>query len=85
MRDFVRSFANFWISRFGSPIRDEETNELLGRAIILVWRGKIHLLGLTSRAPITPVFRKQDRVRYWRQSVGFTRTPEPDFPRSSKD
>jgi len=85
MRNLLRHLGQFWISRFGSPIRDEATGELLGRAIVLVWRGRIHLIGFSGGTPLKPVFRTQDRVRYWRQSLGFTRPEQPDFPRKLSD
>ncbi|BCU76929.1 hypothetical protein [Luteolibacter sp. LG18] len=80
MRNLLRNIGHFWISRFGSPIRDEETGELLGRALVVVWRGKIHLIGFSGSMVLKPVFCVQDRVRYWRQTIGFTRPQEPDFP-----
>lgn len=85
MRGFLRHLGRFLINRFGSPIRDEESGDLLGRAMIVVWRGRIHLIGFTGEAPVLPVFRAQDRVRYWRQSLGFTRAVAPDFPRKTPD
>lgn len=81
MRSFLKKLGGIYIRILGSPIRDEESGELLGKAFILVWRGRIHLIGFTGAVPLKPVFRIQDRIRYWRQSVGFTRSSPPDFPR----
>ena len=81
MRAVLRQIGDFFIRRLGSPIRDEETGEFLGRALIVVWGGRIHLIGFTGVGPLKPVFRSQERIRYWRQSIGFTRSGPPDFPR----
>jgi hypothetical protein len=81
MRTLLRQLGRFWIRHFGSPLRDERTGELLGRALVFVWRGRIHLIGFTGEAPLKVVFHAQDKVRYWRQSVGFVRCPKPDFPK----
>lgn len=79
MRNFLRKLGQAWVRSFGSVIRDDETGEVLGRALIFVWRGTIHVVGFTGGVPLRPVFRGQDRVRYWRQSIGFTRHSAPDF------
>lgn len=81
MRALLRHIGDFFIRRFGSPIRDDESGELLGRALIVVWQGRIHLIGFTGTGPLKPVFRSQERIRYWRQAIGFTRQSPPDFPR----
>jgi len=85
MRLLLRNLGLFWIRHFGSPIRDEHTGELMGRALILVWRGRIHVIGFTGSGPLRPSFYSQDRIRYWRQSLGFTRPTEPDYPRNRQD
>jgi hypothetical protein len=81
MRRQLRQIGNYVIGRLGSPIRDEETGELLGRALIVVWRGRIHLIGYSGAGPLRPVFCTQGRICYWRIAVGFTRSGPPDFPR----
>lgn len=81
MRALLRHFGDFFIRYLGSPIRDDETGEFLGRALIVIWRGRIHVIGFTGVGPLKLVFRSQERIRYWRQSIGFTRSGPPDFPR----
>ncbi len=66
---------------FGSPLYDEETGELLGRAFVVVWRGRIKLLGYTGSLPPRPVCVKRRKLAYWCLSIGFTAPREPDFPR----
>ncbi|MGC4016758.1 MAG: hypothetical protein QM755_19920 [Luteolibacter sp.] len=85
MRRLLKNLGLSCIRRFGSPIRDEETGEFLGRAVMVVWRGKIHLIGYSGNTPVKPVFCAQDRVRYWRQTVGFTSPKPPDFPSNLPD
>ena len=77
----LRQIGILYVRFFGSQIRDEESGEFLGRALILIWRGRIHLIGFTGAGPIKPVFCSQEKIRYWRQGIGFTRPVPPDFPR----
>ncbi len=85
MRALLRKLGNLYIGLLGSRIRDEETGELLGRALIIVWRGRVHVVGFDGGVALKPVFCSQDKIRYWRQSVGFTRATAPDFPRLSPE
>lgn len=62
----------------GSTIVDAETGEKLGRAFLFPWRGRIIVIGL--EVPVRPVFRPQTRLTYWKQDLGFTVHPPPDFP-----
>jgi hypothetical protein len=62
----------------GSKIRDARTGEVLGRGFLFAWRGRLHLIGYSGR-PVAPVFLTQERLSYWRQTLGFTAHPEPDF------
>jgi len=68
----------------GSRIRDEESGEVLGKAIILPWRGKIYVIGYSGIKPLTMAFQTRARVSYWKQEVGFGSHNEPDFPRMTK-
>ena len=54
----------------GSKITDAETGEVLGRAFLFPWRGKIAVIGLD--AEVKPVFLPQKRLTYWKQDLGFT-------------
>ena len=62
----------------GSPIVDARTGALLGRALLVSFRGRVHLVGL--EAVVVPVFLPQQRPTYWKQEIGFTIYPPPDFP-----
>jgi hypothetical protein len=62
----------------GSNITDYRSGKVVGRALLLPFRGKIHVIGLD--AAIVPVFITQRRLTYWKQELGFTAHPEPDFP-----
>ena len=64
--------------RLGSPVVDQRTGRVLGRAMIVAFGGKVHLIGL--EAAVRPVFLPQPRLTYWRQELGFTTHPPPDFP-----
>ena len=67
------------VSRFiGSEIVDFQTGKVLGRALLIPFRGKVHVIGL--HASVIPVFIPQQRLTYWKQELGFTTHPPPDFP-----
>lgn len=63
----------------GSMIYDVETGKPLGRALILAWRGRVHVIGLEGA--VRPVFLPQSRLTYWKQDLGFAAPLEPDYPR----
>ena len=64
----------------GSEIRDCRTGDLLGKGLLVPWRGKILVIGLDEAVVPVPV--PQGRITYWKQEIGFTRHAEPNFPRS---
>ena len=68
----------FLARAFGTNIIDRRTGEHLGRALIIPWRGKIHVIGLATPARLE--WLPQDRATYWRQEIGFQTHPPVDFP-----
>ncbi len=62
----------------GSPVRDVRTGQVLGRALLIPFRGRIHVIGLDDI--VVPTFVPQERLTYWKQELGFTAHPPPDFP-----
>ena len=75
---FVRRVVLALARSVGSKITDAETGRVLGRAFLFPWRGKIAVIGL--EAEVKPVFLTQKRLTYWKQDLGFTVQPPPDFP-----
>lgn len=63
---------------FASDLHDYATGERIGRALLIPWRGKVHIIGLETT--VRPVFLPQKRLTYWKQELGFTQHPPPDFP-----
>jgi hypothetical protein len=63
---------------FASDLVDFRTGEKIGRALLLPWRGKIHVIGLEE--PVQVAFVPQERLTFWRQEIGFSSHPPPDFP-----
>lgn len=81
MRKLIRAIG-LWIAHsFGMRITDSETGKTLSRAFVIPWRGKIHVIGLTTAA--RPIFLPQKRITYWKQEIGFVAHPDVDFPRES--
>lgn len=79
LRLLVRKIGLAVASRVGTRLIDATTGEDLGRVLVIPGRGKIHMIGLNK--PVRPVFCPQKRVTYWKQELGFTLHPAPDFPR----
>jgi hypothetical protein len=82
-----RTFANRFLiglaKVFGMRLIDEDTKEVLGKALIIPFRGKIHLIGFHSPGDhgfVIPQFDTQERATYWKQSIVFARHPIPDYP-----
>jgi|SRR5271165_4421926 len=68
-----------WVARtFGTRLIDHRTSEPIGRVLILSWKGKLAIFGLTKA--VRPEFLAQTRVVYAKQDLGFQIVPEPDYP-----
>ena len=74
IRDFGLAIARL----FASDLVDFRTGEKIGRALLLPWRGKIHVIALDSAVQVA--FIPQERLTFWKQEIGFTAHPLPDFP-----
>lgn len=83
MRRFIRAAGLAIARKIGARITDCRTGKVLGRAIIIPWRGRIHVIGLESA--VIPTFLSQQRLTYWKQEMGFTVHPPPDFERIRPD
>lgn len=85
MRNFkqriLRPLALGIINLLSSDIRDVDTGECIGRALLIPWRGRILILGAgVAGYALVPKFCPQPRLTFWRCELGFTRHPAPDFP-----
>jgi hypothetical protein len=65
---------------FGSDVIDQRTGKRAGRAFFFGWNGRIIVIGLENEPPLRPIFLPQERLTYWKQTIGFTSHPPPDFP-----
>ena len=74
----IRRLLLAFAQKFGILLRDQRTGKVLGRVLIIPFKGKLWVIGLT--AAVRPEFLTQTRVTYWRQELGFSTLPEPDFP-----
>ncbi|MEP7014877.1 MAG: hypothetical protein ABI925_05510 [Verrucomicrobiota bacterium] len=79
MRKLIRSLVLRIAQTIGTQIRDFESGRSLGRALIIPWRGKLHVIGL--KVAVRPMFQPQKRLTYWKQEIVFAEYPSPDFPR----
>ena len=78
MKMFIRSIGLTIIHRVGMKIRDARTGRFLGRALVIPWGGKLHVIGLSKAVRVS--FLPQQRLTYWKQEIGFTVRAAPDFP-----
>ena len=78
LRIKLRNVAVALAGVFGSDLRDYRTGEKIGRAFLIPWRGKVHVVGLQE--PVRVIFLPQERLTFWKQEIGFTAHPPPDFP-----
>jgi hypothetical protein len=78
MRKFFRSIGLFFARLFGTRIIDYQTGRDLGKALILGWGGKVRVIGLETA--VRAVFLPQKRLTYWKQEIGFTTQPPPNYP-----
>jgi len=74
----LRPLALGLINLLASDIRDVRTGEIIGRALLLPWRGRILFFGTSP--DLLPIFRPQTQMVQWRSTLGFTKHPSPDFP-----
>ena len=69
------------INLLSSDIRDVDTGECIGRALLVPWRGRIVILGAgVAGYAWVPKFCAQPRLTFWKCELGFTRHPDPDYP-----
>ncbi len=78
MRKHFRAVILAIARAVGTPISDCRTGKFLGRALLLPWRGMVHVIGLETA--VRPVFQPQERLTYWKQKLAFTVHEAPDFP-----
>lgn len=82
LKQFIQGALLGVLRALGTTIVDARTGARLGRAFLFPWRGTIKVIGLET--PVVPVFLPQDRLTYWKQDLGFTTHPDPDFLRCEK-
>jgi len=82
MKMLIRSLGLSVARSVGMKVKDFESGKSLGRALILPWRGKIHIIGLETA--VRAMFQPQKRLTYWKQEIVFTEHPTPDFPNIRK-
>src|SRR5437016_1295900 len=82
IRKFIRAVGLKIAQTIGTRVKDFSSGQSLGRALVIPWRGKIHVIGLD--VAVRPMFQAQKRLTYWKQEIVFTEHPPPDFPNIRK-
>ena len=83
MKSAIRKMGMLLVRLFGSEIRDAMDGESLGKALVVAWSGKVHLIGYEGM-PLRMSCVPQNRVRYWRIVMGFTKAEVPDYGRAGE-
>lgn len=78
----VRAIVLALARSIGSKVVNAETGEVIGRAFVIPWRGRIAVIGLD--AEVKPVFLPQTRMTYWKQEIGFVLHSPPNFPHEAR-
>lgn len=78
IRNQIRGFGLRLFRLLGMTLLDYRTGKIIGRAFLLPWRGKVYVIGLETAVRV--VFLPQKRLTYWKQEIGFTTQPPPDYP-----
>jgi len=81
IRKLIRSVGLSCARLVGTRVIDFNSGRVLGKALIVPWRGKIHVIGL--EAAVRPQFQPQKRLTYWKQEIVFSEHPSPNFPRET--
>jgi hypothetical protein len=79
MKNLLRRVGLVFVQIFGSDIRDQDDGTVLGRALVVAFGGRVHLIGYNG-LPLRPVSVAQNRVKYWRITIGFKKAEVPDYP-----
>ena len=79
MRKLIRTMGLAFARIIGTRVTDFHTGRQLGKALIVPWRGKIHVIGLEKN--VRAIFQPQKRLTYWKQEIVFTTQPAVDFPK----
>jgi hypothetical protein len=79
MKKLLRRIGLVAVQLCGTDIRDIDDGAVLGRALVLAFGGRVHLIGYNGLA-LRPVSVAQNRVKYWRITIGFKKAEVPDYP-----
>ena len=77
LRQAMRAVLLGFARKFGAVVKDE-SGRVLGRALMIPFRGRIHVIGLET--PVRLVWVPQSRITYWKQEICFAQHSRPDFP-----
>jgi hypothetical protein len=80
LRQHIRNAAVAIFRIIGSDVIDQRTGKCVGRAFFFGWKGRVIAIGLENDPPLRAIFLPQERLTYWKQEIGFTSHPLPDFP-----
>ena len=80
LKGLIKPMLPLLVRHFGSPIRDARTGDLVGKALLVPWKGTIRVVGL-SHAFVMPRFAPVRQTFYWHQTIEFSTHPPVDYPR----
>ena len=74
-----RKYGLKMVDLFASEITDCISGKKLGRGLVIGWRGAPRVIGHPGLPPLIPRFLRQKRLTYWKQKIGFTTHPAPNY------
>ena len=77
----LRNWGLKIVDLFASEISDCVTGQSLGRGLVIGCGTSPIVMGHQGLPPLIPKFLPQKRLTYWKQVIGFTTHPAPDFSR----
>lgn len=77
----IRNLVVWIFRRLGTRVVDRRTGKVLGPAFFIGWNGRIVAIGLENEPALKPEFLPQETLTYWKQEIGFSSHPHPDFPK----
>lgn len=83
LRSSALRYLISFIQHFGMKLRTS-AGGFICRAIVIHWRGNIHVVGLPNNVHLRLLPVPQPKLSYWRQSIAWEEAQPPDYLRNGK-
>lgn len=69
---FLRKLYYFVCRVLGSTIIDYRSGKQLGSALLIIWQGRVYVLGYTGEKELVVMWKPESKLRYTHSSIVFT-------------